>query len=153
MKTICFVGISDKENKQPFDSSTKSGAIVDQIIQGLSFSCIKMNYVSFVPKDKKGKLRYPTKEELSHSFFDFQEKIKRINPDLIVVCGTIIQKELKKKNWNFCPSLFIYHPSYILIYKRNCLNSYINETIKKVNSYFEIGDDYEKGIIKSSRKL
>lgn len=132
MKKIIFVGITNKEGKEPFDSSTKSGAILDVIIDQLDAQCEKMNYVSYAPKDQNGKLRYPTKEELNQAYSEFQANILKHNPDLLVVCGTMIFKELKQHGFDSCNILKIYHPSYIWVYKRKQLDSYIRDVCKQI---------------------
>ena len=132
MKKIIFVGITNKEGKNPFDSSTKSGAILDAIIAQLDAKCEKTNYVSYAPKDQNGKLRYPTKIELDQAYLDFQTNIFKQNPDLLVVCGTMIFKELKKHGFDFCNILKIYHPSYIWVYKRKQLDSYIHDVCQQI---------------------
>ena len=135
MKTICIIGISDKSGKAPFDSSTNSGKIIDQIISKVDANFIKMNYVSFAPLDEFGNLRYPTKEELNASFFSFQERILKLNPDVLVVCGKMIAKELKKHHFYQDQILEISHPSYIWVYKRKLLNDYIQDVVMKLNNF------------------
>lgn len=133
MRCVCFVGISDKLEKKPFDSSTQSGIIVDEIISYLNIDCIKINYVSFAPVDEYGHLRYPTSLELMASFSDFKKKVEEIKPSLIVVCGKMVEKKLRKHNFYQDKILPIYHPSYIWVYKRKELDKYISETVRKIN--------------------
>ncbi len=132
MSKVCFVGITDKIGMKPFDPSTKSGIIIDQIISQLDFDCDKINYVSFSPLSENGKLRYPTKDELTNSFVSFQERISQIQPDLLVVCGKMIAKELQKHNFYQDKVLIIYHPSYVYVYKRNHIDSYVQEVVKQI---------------------
>lgn len=95
MKRVVFVGITDKVSLSPFDSSTKSGAILDQIIEKLNCSCFKMNYVPFAPLNELGKLRYPNQVELAQVYLPFLKSIKELNPDLLVVCGRWFGMNLK----------------------------------------------------------
>lgn len=134
MKTVCFVGISNKEGKKPFDSTTNSGKVIDQIISQVDVNCEKVNYVSFVPTDDFGKIRYPSKTELEESFPLFQKKVYTMNPDLLIVCGKMIARQLKKHNFYQDKMLEVVHPSYIWVYKRAFLHQYIQEIVMKIQS-------------------
>lgn len=133
MKKVVFVGITDKNGKEPFDSSTKSGQIIDLIIKELPCCCEKINYISYAPLDELGKLRYPTKGELSDAFPFFQQTILQLSPDLIVICGNMIFDELKRHSFSGWCFLKIKHPSYVWVYHRKELDGYINETVKQIN--------------------
>lgn len=137
MKKICFVGISDKVGLSPFDSSSHSGKIVDQIIARLNVQAFKINYVSFPPLDEKGKLRYPTKKELEDSFPVFQKKVLEINPDVLVICGNMISKEIQKYRFYVDRSITIYHPSYIYVYHRKEIEQYIQDVVSKIQMSFK----------------
>jgi len=132
MKKVCFVGITNKIGLEAFDSSTKSGEIIHQIISLLDVEAFLMNYVNDAPTNEHGVLRYPTSFELEASYDSFQQRILEINPDLIVVCGKMIAKELKKKNFYQDKVLVIYHPSYIYVYHRNDLESYLFDVVCKI---------------------
>lgn len=138
MKTILFVGISNKRDKDPFDSSTNSGKIIDSIVRGISCDCYKMNYVSYPPLDDLGRLRYPTKEELRNSFPEFQKKVQMLHPDLIIVCGKMILKELERHEYKKYPILSILHPSYIWVYHRKELDQYIKDTKEKIKEVLNL---------------
>lgn len=132
MKKVVFVGISNKCDKSAFDCSTASGKIIEHIIKHLSCACEKINYVSYAPTDLSGKLRYPTKEELHDSYQSFICHVKTLKPDLLVVCGNLVFKELKRHDFSFCKILRIYHPSYIWVYKRSELDHYYEETLDQI---------------------
>ncbi len=140
MKTVCFVGISDKEGMEPFDSQTKSGMLVDQMISLMNVNAIKINYVSFPPLNEKGKLRYPTKEELQNSFPFFREQIDLIQPDVIVVFGNLVKKEFF--HYHFCleKTIFVYHPSYVYVYKRDQISFYVNDVVGQIKRRLSFGE-------------
>lgn len=132
MKKVLLVGISNKEGKEPFDSSTASGRIVDQMIVRIPCEFFKINYVNFAPLDLEGKMRYPTKEELTNSFPSFCSRVKVIEPDLIVVFGKMIADELKKRGYCDYPILSLAHPSYIWVYRRNELDCYLEKAVFQI---------------------
>jgi len=137
MKQILFVGISNKLGKEPFDSSTSSGQIIDQMIEKLpNYDCKKMNYVSYAPLDESGKLRKPNAQELSWAFSDFQNAIQKRIPDLFIVCGKMVEQEFKKHSFYLEQTIFISHPSYIYVYHRKDIDSYVKEVIWKIENYF-----------------
>ena len=67
MKKVVFVGLSNKKDKEPFDKTTNSGKIINEIINHLNYECHKLNLVPFTPTDESGKIRYPTNEEIKKS--------------------------------------------------------------------------------------
>ena len=133
MKKVVFVGLSDKKDKEPFDKTTNSGKIINEIINCLDCECFKLNLVPFAPLNKFGKLRYPTKEEIQKSLNQFKKTIKRLNPDCIVGLGIIVNNELNKigeyQNILICEK----HPSYIYVYKKTYLEQYITNLVDKIN--------------------
>lgn len=127
-----FLGITDKVGKTAFDSTTKSGEIIEDIIKKLPCECFKMNFVSFPPLKENGKLRYPTREELEDSVSSFKTSIEELQPNLIVVCGKMIFNFLKKKQLYQDKTIMIYHPSYIWVYQRKNLECYKNDVVKQI---------------------
>ena len=133
MKKVVFVGLSNKKDKEPFDKTTNSGKIINEVINYLDCECFKLNLVPFAPLNKFGKLRYPTKEEIKKSLNDFKKTIKKLNPDCIVGLGNIVNNELKKieeyQSFLICEK----HPSYIYVYKKIYLKQYKTNLIDKIN--------------------
>jgi hypothetical protein len=56
---VIFVGIHNKEGKQPLDSSTLSGKIIDEIIKRVDYECIKTNFFNtgYLPKNPERHLK------------------------------------------------------------------------------------------------
>jgi hypothetical protein len=50
---VVFVGMHNKPNKQPLDSSTMTGKVIDRIIEKIPVTCIKTNLcdIDYFPKD------------------------------------------------------------------------------------------------------
>lgn len=129
---IIFVGLSNKPGKEPFDASTNSGKVVDIIIKQINCDCFKVNLVNFAPLDQTGKLRYPTKTEIIQSKAEFLDYTYKINPDLIISFGSIVSNELRKIDFKDIKIIYKQHPSYIYIYKRKKLDSYIDDIVAEI---------------------
>lgn len=134
MKTVLFIGLSDKVGCTPLQSNTKSGIIIDKIIINLNHSCYKINLVNFAPLDENSKLRYPNKEEMDKGYNNLKEYINYLNPDLCVLLGNKVTKYLSNKIDNF---VSIKHPSYISVYKSKYIENYIKESIELINNVIE----------------
>lgn len=134
---IVLIGLSNKKEMEPFDSSTPSGKIIDKIIDRVDGEFYKLNLVPYAPLDKNGKLRYPNLSEIKMEIPNLKKRINEIHPDLIIGFGSIVGKELKKIK-EFDNKLIIEkHPSYIYVYQRKELKQYINHIVLKINSFKE----------------
>lgn len=138
IKKVAFIGLSNKKDKEPFDITTNSGKIINEIIDRLNYNCYKLNLVPYAPIDKSGKLRYPTKKEINESIPFFKQEIDKIKPDCIVGFGRIVNEELKKINLYQNILICAKHPSYIYVYKRNLLDKYIEDLINEINTKINI---------------
>lgn len=128
---IAIIGISDKPNCTPLDESTNTGMIINRIINNFpNIKFYKTNLVNFAPLDEKGKLRYPTTDEIKTHMPHLLDNIK--DCDFVICLGGKVEKSLKGKIENM---ILIKHPSYIWIYKRKKLDSYIIDVTNKINEY------------------
>lgn len=149
---VMWVGLSFKnadngELVPPLDPSTNSGMLIREIeTECLGVKFHKTNLVRFAPIDSRGKLRYPTRFECSEDFPKLLGEIKEINPKVIFLLGNDVSdfvlgqlgfKSLKVSydfevfNWNGRWIAPIYHPSYVMVYKRGEKSLYIR-SIKDV---------------------
>ncbi len=133
---ILFVGLSNKPNLKPFDTKTNSGKVVDMIIDRLGCDCFKVNLVNFAPIDENNKLRYPTKIEINDQLAGFIDYLNQLKPDLAISFGTIVSDKLRKIETLKDKVLFKQHPSYIYVYKRKDLDSYIEDIVKDIELFF-----------------
>jgi uracil-DNA glycosylase family 4 len=147
---VFWVGLSavlfnEYEEKRPLASNTASGALIKQIeepfLNGISF--YKTNIVKCVPMNSD-KIRYPFEHEMEKCFPNFENEIESLSPACIFLLGKQVAAFVLKKlaitnislnenfnyewfefnNINFIP---IHHPSYILVYKRKLVSSYITK--------------------------
>ena len=132
---IIFLGLSNKKDLLPFDESTNSGKIINEIINKLDDECLKLKLVQYAPLDKNGKLRYPNKREIDNSIPIFLETIESFNPDLIIGFGNIVKNEISKIDLLKNKIIFKKHPSYIFVYDRKNLDNYINGIVADINKF------------------
>lgn len=130
------MGLSNKQDLEPFDSSTNSGKIVDMIIEKLpDIIFVKRNIVQYAPLDKNGKLRYPNKEELIDGNNNL---VKIINEfDCVVLFGNIVQNTINSDcRFTHMKKIFAKHPSYIWVYKRKLIDEYVDQIVNEIRFEF-----------------
>lgn len=155
---ILWIGLSAQLSKEgttlpPLDDSTPSGKLIATIENQCSrFVFKRTNLVFFAPLNKQGKLRYPTSAEMKKSIDNLNNTIKEFNPDLVFMLGNqvgkflISEKNLQKMKDYVIDNTFIdtdilytqvYHPSYILIYKRKFINEYIQDLAQVMDQSYK----------------
>lgn len=147
---VFWVGLSavqfdDDAEKLPLSPQTRSGALVDEIERPLrgKISFYKTNLVKCVPL-KDGKIRYPVEQEMSKCFSNFSFELEILKPEVVFLLGKQVASFVMKQfnvrdinlpeNFKYKPieyndTLFvpIHHPSYMLVYKRKQIYSYIEQ--------------------------
>lgn len=136
---IMWVGLSAKKvdninETHPLANDTNTGRIIEQIENELNqHSFYKTNLVKCVPLNETNKLRYPTTNEMEECLENLIYEISLVKPKVILVLGkqayNFIIKKAKIKN-----IFYIEHPSYIYVYKRKEINSYIEKVKKLIES-------------------
>jgi DNA polymerase len=139
---ILWVGLSAKKVENvsssiPLESNTKTGKIIEKI-ETDKFSFYKTNLVKCLPLNEKGKLRYPTNNEMESCFDNLVLEIEAIKPKIVFLLGAKVAKftlkELNKRGiFRNIRFIQIYHPSYIAVYKRKEEDSYIKKIQKIIN--------------------
>ncbi len=143
---IFWVGLSAKkvsiENEKPLSPITNSGKLIFNVEEQCSgVITYKTNLVKCVPLDAQQKLRYPNQREIDSCFPNLVNEIKELLPKIVFLLGdkvaTTISKQLHLDflgwdgfNYNFTKHNGIYyvpihHPSYVYVYKRKQLDTYI----------------------------
>ena len=133
---VLLLGLSNKQDLEPFDSSTNSGKIVDMIIKKLpDITFEKRNIVPYAPLDKNGKLRYPNKEELIDGNNSLAKIIDEF--DCVVLFGKIVQDTINNNHrFGHIKKICAKHPSYIWVYKRKLIEEYVNQIFDKIRFEF-----------------
>ena len=115
---IFFVGIHNKPNTQPLDSSTKSGKLIDKIILNLkNHKCIKTNLFNLngIPKETK------SHQEIWIKTHSPTEK------DIIILLGSNVHKLFPQTNSKIIKAK---HPS--AIWSKQSQEDYIKEILKRI---------------------
>lgn len=122
MKVI-FVGMFNKPNKQPLDSSTMTGKVIDMIIERIPANCIKTNLcdIDYFPKDKR---------LIWACNLEWNKRQEPTSDTVIVLLGGWVQR-----NFLFTEAKIIklMHPSHI--FGTNNKNEYINDAVAKIKNY------------------
>lgn len=128
----------------PLSGTTRTGALIKSIEEPLvnDISFYKTNLVKCVPLKENGKIRYPIEHEMEKCFPNFEFEINALNPSIVFLLGKQVAAFVMKKvgvkdislSEDFEYQAFeidgifyipVHHPSYILVYKRKLLHSYI----------------------------
>lgn len=145
-----WVGLAHKRSKNgvtmaAFDVRTPSGALVHRIAEGIpNATHLFDNIVSYVPTDTEGKERLPNKVDFEASWKDFWCRVEASSPDLLVIFGGSAAKFCQKRlnlgsekysvvEYNGVSIAFCDHPSYVNIYKRKSMDTYI-EMVRALQS-------------------
>jgi len=143
---VLWVGLSAKkatcDDETPLSKSTNSGAIIHRIEETLEgVSTYKTNLVKCLPLDDRQKLRYPNRQEIENCFCNLEEEIHTLGPKIVFLLGEKVYSSVAKKyrlpferldgfNYRYVERNGVYyipihHPSYIHVYKRKQVDSYI----------------------------
>jgi len=140
---LSAVQFSQKEEQIPLSPLTRSGALISEIERPFKdqFAFYRTNVVKCLPL-VNDRIRYPVTNEMEKCFPNLQDELDIFRPSLVFLLGKqvgdFVLKKISKKNLplsdqfeyqsffndgiNFVP---IHHPSYILVYKRKYIQSYI----------------------------
>ncbi|PKO03799.1 MAG: hypothetical protein CVU43_01210 [Chloroflexi bacterium HGW-Chloroflexi-5] len=151
---VYFIGLSAKKNCKHLDEKTRTGHIVEEIVDRLpSVQVIKTNLVKEPPLNADGKLRYPNYDEMTVGWYQLKSEIIATKPTLLVILGQQVSLFLRSQmgiqpSKPLLPSDFsskayltqatdfilsIHHPSYVYIYHRNDIERYIENVVISVS--------------------
>jgi uracil-DNA glycosylase len=153
---VFWVGLSavktDDFSEEPLSSRTNSGKLINNIVDSfIDTDSYKTNIVKCLPlKDKS--IRYPSSKEMESCYMNLTKEIDYFNPKIIFLLGKQVASFVLKKyginnvafddDFNFQPVeindkvyIPIHHPSYVLVYKRKHLYSYISNIEQVIQSY------------------
>lgn len=169
---VYFVGLSAKPHCEHLAPETRTGYIIEQIVQRLpSVRIVKTNLVRTPPLDQEGKLRYPNPNEMQRGWNELQHEMNRTSPDLLVTLGQQVSSFLRSQMGvqpakpqlpsDFsCGSylsqsrsciLSVHHPSFVYVYHRKDIDNYVANVVLSISSLvLESGSDPEKCGTKAS---
>ena len=120
MQRIFFVGVHNKPNLLPLDSSTVSGKRVDAIIKQVDGYCFKTNLcdVNYWPKDFA---------EIMAFNIQWCKKYQPTGEDIVVLLGKWVQKHFVLTNAKI---IKIPHPA--SCYGKKAVDNYVQSSIKTI---------------------
>ncbi len=89
MKRVIFVGMHNKEGRVPLCSRTKSGQLIDRVIEGVNCECLKTNLYDVD--------YYPGIEQKDALAVDWHHRICPEPNDIIVLLGAEVHKNFIKR--------------------------------------------------------
>lgn len=158
-----IVGLSAKPNCEHLAPETRTGHIIEQVINRLpSVKIIKTNLVKTPPINQEGKLRYPNTNEMKLGWDVLQNEINQEGfPTLMVTLGQQVSSYLRGKmgvqpvkpklpsDFSFKSYLSqstsyilsVHHPSFVFVYRRKYIEQYIQNVVLSISTL--IFDNYE----------
>ncbi len=166
---ITWVGLSSVKSKGLFDDvplseHTRSGYLISEIEKELEdYEFYRTNLVKCLPLDENDKIRYPRQEEMSNCSEYLLNEIELQKPKVVFLLGRIVADKVLRsvvgiKSFSLSNSFTyesytdekgviyvpIHHPSYILVYKRKSIESYINGVSRLVKSKVKPNSVYQR---------
>ncbi len=163
---VYFVGLSAKPNCEHLAPETRTGHIIEQIINRLpTVKIVKTNLVKTPPVDSAGKLRYPHPNEMKSGWCELQNEMNKTHPNLLVTLGQQVSFFLRSQmgvqpikpqlpsdfssqsylSQSTSHILSIHHPSFVYVYRRKNIDNYIENVVQSVSTLiFESGNFPEK---------
>ncbi len=159
---VYFVGLSAKPNCEHLALETRTGCIVEQIIQHLpSVKIVKTNLVKTPPIDHAGNLRYPNPTEMKSGWNELQDEMNRTSPNLLVTLGQQVSfflrsqmgvqpaKQLLPSDFSYesylsqsrYNILSVHHPSFIYVYRRKDIENYVENVVISILTLVFKGDN------------
>ncbi|MDX9806101.1 MAG: uracil-DNA glycosylase family protein [bacterium] len=150
---LSAVRVDDVMTARPLSSDTRSGGLVEEIESRLpNLSFYRTNLVKCLP-ESNGKIRYPTIAEMKSCMPNLASEIKVLSPKIVLLLGKKVAEQfLKQKGfgnftfdeeYNYDEYVIgdttyvpVHHPSFILVYKRRNIESYIGQVSKIISKNF-----------------
>jgi hypothetical protein len=120
-RTVFFVGMHNKPGLRPLDSSTKTGKVVDRIIDGLIVDYKKTNLCD---SDYK-----PNESNIKHFVYLWPITHAPGEQDVIVLLGDWVARHFNHQGYKI---LKLRHPASIRGTKK--IEKYIEESINQINN-------------------
>ncbi len=155
---LSSVRVDDVETSRPLSSDTRTGSLVEDIeahLPGISF--YHTNLVKCLP-ESQSKVRYPTCTEMKSCFPHLENEVQVLSPRVVLLLGKQVanyvlkqfDSSLSKLDKNFNYNVFmingvayvpIHHPSFMLIYQRRNLESYVDQICRVIRENLIVEND------------
>lgn len=120
---VIFVGVHNKTDLEPLDSSTRTGRVIDKIILELpDFHCVKSNVfnVDYWPQNQTLELNNQWVE-------NWKQRLDYKNSDIVVTLGHCVNEIFRKAK---VKSIKVGHPS--AVWSTEGKGQYIDRVYKKI---------------------
>lgn len=161
---LSAVKVDDVETTRPLASDTLTGRLVDDIEARLAdMSFYRTNLVKCFP-ESNGKIRYPKRDEMRCCFPNLISEVEEMTPRVVLLLGKQVAEYVLTQHNTSAFSLDggfsytaimvdgvayvpIHHPSYVLIYHRRRLATYIDQICKVIWKHVAcpVGKQAEQG--------
>jgi hypothetical protein len=159
---VYFVGLSAKPMCEHLAPETRTGNIIEQIVDQLpSVKAVKTNLVKIPPIDQEGNLRYPNPTEMQLGWSELQAEMNRTFPNLLVTLGQQVSLFLRSQmgvqpakpqlpsdfsyesylSQSQSKILSIHHPSFIYVYRRKDIENYVENVVISILTLVSESDD------------
>lgn len=125
MNRVIFVGLHNKPNMMPLDSRTKSGKLIDRIIDPLRYNGLEVVKTNLYDSDT-----LPEERRKDDFKFDWIERVKLYKEDILVLLGAMVHNDFPKLP--LAKTIKIAHPAS----KRSHvdMNEYVSTTVELILS-------------------
>lgn len=126
MKRVIFVGLHNKPGMKPLDSKTKSGKLIDRIIEKCRYHGMNTLKTNLFDVDE-----LPAKDVMPILSFDWVERVQLFKGDIIVLLGAMTHKYFPPIPMDYTP-IEIAHPAS----KRSHadMNDYVERTFELIKN-------------------
>ena len=147
---LSAVRVECTEKETPLSKQTNTGKLLSTIEElNHTTKFYKTNLVKCLPLDGE-KIRYPKQEEMQSCHSHLEKEINQFKPKIVFLLGKQVANfladdttssklpdnfsyKLVRKNSTIFVS--VHHPSYMLVYKRKKVNSYVKSLSKIISTF------------------
>jgi DNA polymerase len=149
---LSAVKVHRVETTKPLASDTRSGKLVEDIEARLDkVSFYRTNLVKCYP-ESNGKIRYPRRDEMKCCFPNLVSEVEVMAPRVVLLLGRQVANyvfiQLGTSSFSLGSGFDytalvvggvayvpVHHPSYVLVYQRGCLASYIDHICRVIREH------------------
>lgn len=126
MKRVIFVGLHNKPGMKPLDSKTKSGKLIDRIIEKCRHHGMNILKTNLFDVDA-----LPRKEDMQGLSFDWIERTELFKGDVVVLLGAMTHDNFPNLPMD-CKPIKVAHPAS----KRSHvdMDDYVEKTFELINT-------------------
>lgn len=136
MNKVFFIGVHNKPGLTPLCSSTRSGKVIDQIIEKVNAKCYKTNFINNTSRPNK-----MTSLQMVNFGWNWLFRTKYKPGDTVVFLGKWVQEYFPHWLLNDSEIVKVNHPSYPK--SKEAIADYIQDTADQINKIVMSGDYFQ----------